>query len=68
MQDGPVQSSGPTFLQIVLQMIITLLINLPFIAAGAFCVYHAVKRGVIAGRKAELGKKQKRARIEDPAP
>jgi len=43
-------------------MVITLLINLPFIAAGAFCVYHAVKRGVIAGRKMELEKKRSKQR------
>ena len=60
MQEAPVVQAGPTFLQIVVQMIVTLLVNGPYIAVGAFALYHAVKRGVIAGRKAELGKKRKR--------
>ena len=59
MQEAPVAQSGPTFLQIVVQMIVTLLVNGPYIVVGAFVLYQAVKRGVIAGRKAEIRTKRK---------
>jgi NADH:ubiquinone oxidoreductase subunit H len=51
------QAAGPTFLQVLLAMILTLVYNLPTIALVAGAIYYAIRRAIRAEHK-RLGVKR----------